>query len=119
MSSQIVTMRYGLPSAGTESATGSRSASGTYTSSTSDKSIINLGFKPKYLCIVGTHSGGQMIIYDESISDTSFRFAGSAQYAQSRNLGTSTNYNLYSIDSTGFTVNKTTTSYTYNYFAIG
>lgn len=119
MPTQYVTMRYGEPSEGAESTGGSRSASGTYTSSTSDKTTINLGFRPRYLCIVGTHSGGQMMIYDERISDSTFRFAGTSTYAQSRNLGASTNYNLYSIDSTGFTVNKTTTSYTYDYFAIG
>lgn len=114
-------MMYGSPAEVSEKngSESTKSAYGSYTSSTSDKSIINLGFKPKYLTIVGTHSGGQMIIYDESISDTSFRFAGTSTYAQSRNLGTNTNYNLYSIDDAGFTVNKTSSVYTYNYFAVG
>lgn len=115
----MVAMRYGIGNDEANAFTDKKSTSGSYTSSTSDKSVINLGFRPRYLCIVGTHSGGQMIIYDERISTTAFRFAGTSAYAQSRNLGTNTNYNLYSIDDTGFTVNKTSTVYTYNYFAIG
>lgn len=94
-------------------------ASGEYTSSKTEQTTIEVGFEPKYICVQGTTNDGALLIYDATWSTTNFKYAGSSSNAQSVALGGSSNYRLYSVGATGFTVNKTTNVYTYHWFAMG
>lgn len=82
-------------------------AQGTFEASTSAQTTINIGFKPKFLVIQqGASSTSGVLIYDENVSTTASRFAGSGTNLGSVNLGVTTNNRLYSINDDGFTVNK-------------
>ena len=92
---------------------------GSVTLSTSSETSVNLGFKPKYLCVYSTNSYYSNI-YDENVSTTSYiRATSSGPLLKAFN----SNYNggLVSINSTGFTCRTCTTSVglTWKYIAIG
>lgn len=83
---------------------------------------LNLGFKPKQICIY-RQDMGWMMSYDENYSTTQFYRATSGG-AGIVNLGaTSTsNYNIQSIDDDGVTIifrDSTYANFSWNYYAIG
>lgn len=94
---------------------------GSFSWSSSAQTTVNVGFKPKYLCIRGQSTSPTMIIYNEDAASgtTQFLHANGNNTVTTRNLGTSTGQYLYSINSNGFTVNKTGSGVTGYYFAIG
>ena len=98
---------------------GTKTATGTFTWSSSNQVSVNIGFKPKYLCV--RNSATVMIIYNQDLSTTSYQFSNNSQYSTSVNFGTTTAGRLYSISDSGFTVNKFTgtSGSTGYYFAIG
>lgn len=100
---------------------GDKVANGTWTQSTTDRTKITLGFKPKYVAIQASagSSSTNMIVYNADISTTSFKYATANVYATDSNLGTSTNGVLYSIDNDGFTMNKSGSAIVLDYMAIG
>lgn len=104
---------------------------GTVTLSTSATTYVNIGFKPKYIGLIvykdNTHFN--ISIYNENISD-SYTYRGAENTSSNMNCAafalptTSTTTNatkILSIDSTGFTIDKTTTTFgtMAKYFAIG
>lgn len=100
-------------------------AKGTFTTGSSAVSV-NIGFKPKYLAVIVNKSNGSSLgvsyIYNEDVSTGTYIHAATDVYAVVRNLNTSTNYNLKSIDDNGFTVNPYPSSSWMGpatYFAIG
>lgn len=100
-------------------------AKGTFTTSSSAVSV-NIGFKPKYLAVTTYKSNGSTLgvayIYNEDISTGTYMHAASDVSAVVRNLNTTTNYNLKSINYDGFTINPYSSSDwrgTAVYFAIG
>ena len=95
---------------------------GTFTASTSTTTSVTLGFKPKYLAVYFpiSSSARTMWIYDERISTSQYVLGSSSVYASLSNIGSTSNYRLYSIDSNGFTCSKIgTAGVTAYYFAIG
>ena len=101
---------------------GGKVAVGNFNYSSSSKVSINIGFKPKYLCIraaANETSVGTAYIYDERFSTTNMLRTSTGAYLQSAALGGSTDGRLYSINSDGFTMNKVSTSLLGSYFAIG
>lgn len=94
-----------------------RTYMGTASTSTSGRWSVDCGFKPGYICMFNTAQTSQGIIYDKDWSTTKGRMLNSGGN-QDFNLGGSTNNQLYSIDSTGFTMNKTASARTYTIFAI-
>lgn len=100
-------------------------AKGTFTPASSAVSV-NIGFKPKYLAVIVNKSNGSSLgvayIYNEDVSTGTYIHAATDVYAVVRNLNTTTNYNLKSIDNDGFTVNPYVNSSWIGpatYFAIG
>lgn len=79
---------------------------------------VTLGWQPKYLAIVGDSNTGMMIIYNADRSTTAYQYAGASTHSSLVNLGTSSNYRLYSVDASGFTMNNCAGGSFY-YFAIG
>lgn len=100
---------------------GEKVANGTWTQSTTDRTKITLGFKPKYLAIQASagSSSTNMIVYNIDVSPTSFKFASQGTYATDLNFGSSTGSTLYSIDNDGFTMNKSSSAISLEYMAIG
>lgn len=99
-------------------------AVGTFTTSTSSKTTVNIGFKPKYLCVrlysTSNTSPYTDYIYDERYSTTAYHLTGTSTTLTNKPLGESNNYRLYSINDDGFTVNAVASGYTRAaYFAIG
>lgn len=93
---------------------------GTFYGGKNGRVNVNIGFKPKFLAILTSNtSSSAMIIYNEELSTTQFHYAGASTYASMKNLGTSSNYFLYSINDDGFTMNKYSTASDSYYFAIG
>lgn len=113
---------------GNDSGTGRRIAYGTFTLPSTDSTLkITLGFKPKYLTVLGW-SGSDSAhswTYIEDASTTGYttfnRNTGTAG-AESTTLPNTTMNRLNSIDDDGFTVKGSTSSVYYNlnhyYFAI-
>ena len=100
-------------------------AVGTFTAQSSRFSVTGVGFKPKYLAVYVAKTNdatGISYIYNEDVS-TTYVITGSADgYLAARDLGSSTSYRLYSIDSDGFTINGFSTAAwrgTGYYFALG
>ena len=89
-------------------------ASGTFMSSNVDSTSISLGFKPKKLCVqlAASSTSTDHRIYDEDIRSTGF-LAGTSW----KNLGTTTNNYIYSINDDGFTVNKDSSVRKWSYYA--
>ena len=78
---------------------------------------ISLGFKPKYIAYsIGTT--GNVSVYNQDVSTTQYKKCSSSGIANT-NIGTSSSYNLISIDSSGFTVRGASSAATIYYFAIG
>lgn len=100
---------------------GTKTATGTYTASTTAQTTIDLGFKPKQLTITAFEGSSLKGIYsyDENVSTTTQAVAGSTSYLGQGNLGTTSAGRIYSINSNGFTVNKSNAARTCHYFAIG
>lgn len=98
-------------------------AVGTFSFSTTNRTTINLGFKPKQLFIRATDSTQKaytMNMYDERYSTTKRMAGGTSSYLNWANLAPTTTSNLYSIDDNGFTVNAGNSSATIGYyFAVG
>lgn len=97
---------------------------GSVTLSTSSTTKVTLGFKPKYLAYRITNNSESnyvMNIYDERYSTSASINAGTGTYMTNVALNGTTQNRLKSIDSDGFTINKTgSSSYTkLEYFAIG
>lgn len=76
---------------------------------------ITLGFKPKAFSMFNDR--GHIYIYDDAISTTQYRFAGTSVYASTKNLGGSDTNQIYSIDNDGVTLNKTTASTNVLYYS--
>lgn len=91
---------------------------GTYTTSTSAKVKVTLGFKPKYIGILSSTSS-IIIIYDERVSTSQFMRATSSYYSAFQNLGNTSTGRLYSVDDDGFTINAHSSVQNFNYVAIG
>ena len=89
-------------------------ASGTFTSSNVDSTTINLGFKPKYLCIMlsASATSNTLKIYNEDMQTT--KFLANTTWT---NLGGTGNANIYSINDNGFTVNKDSSARAWTWFA--
>lgn len=99
---------------------GEKVAIGSFSWSTSGSTTIDLGFKPKYLCVRDNTSSPAANIYNSDISTTSFIYAGGGTYTTTKNLPSTVARQLYSINDTGFTINRTATSGAVGYyFAIG
>lgn len=83
---------------------------GTFTPTSTGQTVVSdIGFKPKYLaiwCYKTNNTFGTMYIYDERYSTTKFVMAQSDGTWNNANLGTASNYYLFSIDNSGFTLNK-------------
>lgn len=108
----------------TGGANGPKVAVGTFTASTSAKTDVDIGFKPKYLCIRQYGSSASTLyidyIYDERYSTTAYQLAGTSATLTSKPIGESNNNRLYSINTNGFTVNAASSGYVnFAYFAIG
>lgn len=93
--------------------------------STSTTTEINLGFKPKYICLTGINSSNvpaSCNVYNEDAMGSSKAYnAGSGAYVTQYTLPDTANYRINSITSTGFIMNKSGSSsiVNYYYFAIG
>lgn len=100
---------------------GEKVANGTWKQSTTSRTKITLGFKPKYLAIQASagSSASNMIVYNIDVSPTSFKFASQGTYATDLNFNSSTTGVLYSIDNDGFTMNKSDSAIALEYMAIG
>lgn len=96
---------------------------GEFTSSTSIQTLVDLGFKPKYLCIITQNNAGtanrRIHIYngDETTTQAHYGYSSCGMY----NLNTTSADRICSITNTGFIFNKSSnSSYLRNlYFAIG
>lgn len=97
---------------------GSKKARGTFTTSTSAKVKVTLGFRPKYIGILSPTSS-IIMIYDERVSTSQFIRATSSYYSAFQNLGNTSNGRLYSIADDGFTINAHSSAQIFNYVAIG
>lgn len=106
-----------------------QTATGTFTLPNTNTTLkVTLGFKPKYLAVLGWNGGNSSDcwVYNEEFGTTSYpayyRSSGTTGGATENLPNTNTN-RLNSIDNDGFTVKGTTTSTYYNltfrYFAIG
>ena len=103
---------------------------GTVTLSTSATTYVNIGFKPKYIGLIvykdDTHF--TISVYNENVSD-SYTYRGTkngstvtcASFALPTSSSTSNTSKILSIDSTGFTIDKASSTFgtTAKYFAIG
>ena len=97
---------------------------GTTTLSNSSSVTVNLGFKPKYLCVyIASNSSSlwhTVYVYDERFSTTKYQRANESTGMMSYDLGTDITNNMASINSDGFTMCKINTGKTYcAYFAVG
>ena len=111
-------------------ATKQKIKTGTVTLSTSTTTYVNIGFKPKYIGLIvykdDTHFN--ISIYNENISD-SYTYRGTknggtvtcTSFALPTSSSTSNTSKILSIDSTGFTIDKASSTFgtTAKYFAIG
>lgn len=90
---------------------------GTFTSSTSDTTKITLGFNPKTLIVFGAHaSGGSQLFVHRYENGSCYRHTGaSVSNVSLPSTGINT---IASIDSDGFTFNKTSNAGTLYYYAI-
>ena len=83
---------------------------GSITVSASQTVYVNLGFRPRYLCMTSESPGGLggCTIYNADISTTKAIYTNGDSNAIYYNLpaSDSENYRIKSIDSTGFTVNR-------------
>lgn len=83
---------------------------------------LNLGFKPKQICIYRQGVGWAMF-YDENYSTTQFfRVTGGGVSIVNLGATSTSNYNIKSIDDDGITLifnSSTYAGYTWNYYAIG
>ena len=96
-------------------------ASGTFELGTS-RTTVEIGFKPKYLCVWAAANQLAINTYNADVSTTQARYSGGSTNSTSFTIGSNTaNYHLYAITDTGFQINRradnvTSTAY---YFAIG
>jgi hypothetical protein len=96
-------------------------ASGTFELGTS-RTTVEIGFKPKYLCVWAAANQLAINTYNADVSTTQARYSGGSTSSTSFTIGSNTdNYHLYAITDTGFQINRradnvTSTAY---YFAIG
>ena len=111
-------------------ATKQKIKTGTVTLSTSATTYVNIGFKPKYIGLIvykdDTHF--TISVYNENISDSN-TYRGTkngstvtcASFALPTSSSTSNTSKILSIDSTGFTIDKASSTFgtTAKYFAIG
>lgn len=94
-------------------------ASGTVATSSSSSTTITLGFKPKYIAtVLGTASNATMNIYNEDLSSTTAKYAGSSTYSSRYTIGNTTPYRITQITDTGFVMGTSNGSDLY-YFAVG
>lgn len=94
-------------------------ASGTAATSSSSSTTITLGFKPKYIAtVLGTASTASMNIYNEDLSSTTAKYAGSSTYASRYTIGNTTSYRITAINDDGFVMGTTNGNDLY-YFAVG
>lgn len=96
------------------------------TASTSGDYTINCGFKPKKIVLAGGNSGSREyphnLIYDEDISDSTYKYMNSVTTAGSNNIGTANSEgpSLMSMTDAGVVVVKVPTGNRDGYFlAIG
>ena len=68
---------------------------------------IDVGFKPNYLLFQANTLVDNISYYNSDVSTTTFQYAERSTTAHTENLGNTTNGRLKSINSNGFTVNKT------------
>ena len=94
-----------------------KTASGTQVMSTTAQVTINCGFKPGKVVMFNESTPGQGFIYDSDWSTSKCRYLTNSGN-QDANLGSTTNNIIYSVSSTGWTVNKVSSARTYRYFAI-
>lgn len=82
---------------------------------------VNIGFKPKILAVTVQSSNYKAInYYDENISTSSYRFGSGTTYYQDRNMGVTYDNGINSINSNGFTLNKSSSAtMVIHYVAIG
>lgn len=97
-----------------------KTASGTFNSSSTNQTTVNIGFKPQYIAVIGrlNNSGAALNIYDTRLSTTKCLYTGASTSLQYYNLGGKSDHHIYSINNDGFTINKGG-NYTGAYFAIG
>ena len=97
---------------------------GTFTASASTTTTVNVGFKPKYLCIVIQKTNAQSYlteIYNENSLGSGYSLYGANDASLARHaLPSTTQYRLNSVTNTGFVFNKTFSTWVNGwYFAIG
>ena len=84
------------------------------------RATVNIGFRPKYLCIWAGSSRNAISTYNADWSTTKAYYSGASTSSTSYTMSSdSTNYRLHSITDTGFTVNKASQATNMLYFAIG
>ena len=101
---------------GGTSTSGGKYAHGSFSTSTSAKTKITLGFKPKTVALMVVNN---LHYYDETISTTQYKFATPSTNLTNLNLGNTTAGRLTSIDDDGFSVNKTSSVLACYYHAVG
>lgn len=115
----MVAMRYGyVPAYGSGGYEEARMRSGSETTTSGSQTVVYLGWQPKYLVVMGDSTTAFMNVYDADKVDDKFQYAGASTYSTQVSLGGSSNYRLYSIDETGFTMNNCA-GLSFYYFAIG
>lgn len=93
--------------------------------STSTTTEVNLGFKPKYICLTGMNNSNTPAscnVYNEDAMGSNKAYnAGSGAYVTQYTLPNTANYRINSITNTGFIMNKSGSSsiVNYYYFALG
>lgn len=97
---------------------------GTFTASASTTTTVNVGFKPKYLCVVIQKTNAQSYlteIYNENSLGSGYSLYAANDRGLYRHVLPSTDaYRLNSVTSSGFVFNKTLSTWTSGwYFAIG
>lgn len=114
-------VRYGTKAGIKKTATGPRTASGTFELNTS-ATTVDIGFKPKYLTVIAGSGPSAISTYNADISETQARYSGSSTSTTTYTMASSTdNYRLKEVLDTGFTVNGRASSVTSTayYYAIG
>lgn len=92
----------------------------TSTYPTSGTKRIELGFKPAYLAITKSASSTStsMQIFSRDYATDKFRDANGSTYAKDTNFGTTSDTRIFSIDDSGFTIDKFTSAQEFQYIAI-
>ncbi len=123
-----VRMRYGsgdtanrTEAGGETPAPGAPTAAGTFELGTT-RATVNIGFRPKYLCVWAAANQLAINTYNADVSETQARYSGGSTNSTRFTIGSNTdNYHLYAITDTGFQINRRAANVTSDayYFAIG